>query len=75
VEAQVAQKDTKEEDVFEEGVQPSTTVQTSTKMQPGAMEIDMSALGATEVKRCITIMDKTIILDKGICILDLDRFM
>ncbi len=75
MEAQVAQKDTKEEDVFEEGVQPSTTVQTSTKMQPGAMEIDMSALGATEVKRCITIMDKTIILDKGICILDLDRFM
>jgi hypothetical protein len=39
------------------------------------MEIDMNALRTTYVKRRTTIMDRTTLLDKGICILDHDKFM
>jgi len=34
-------------------------------MQPSVMEIDMSALGATKVRRHATIMDKATFADKG----------
>jgi hypothetical protein len=37
----------------------------STEVQPRAMEIDMSALGATKAERCVTIIDRTTLLDKG----------
>jgi hypothetical protein len=39
------------------------------------MEIDMVALGATDVRRRATILDKATLLDRGICILDPNRFM
>jgi hypothetical protein len=39
------------------------------------MEIDMITLGATDARRKVTILDKTTLLDRGICILDVDRFM
>jgi hypothetical protein len=39
------------------------------------MEIDMSALGFVEVKRCMTIMGKATLLNKGIFILDPNQFM
>ncbi len=47
----------------------------STKVQPNAMEINMSVLGSIEVRKLATIMDKATLLDKGIRIPDLDRFM
>jgi hypothetical protein len=50
-------------------------MQTSIKMQPSVMEIDMSALGATKVRRHTTIMDKATLADKGICIPDPNQFM
>jgi hypothetical protein len=56
-------------------MQPSTKVQMSTKVQPNAMEINMSVLGSIEVRKLATIMDKATLLDKGIRIPDLDRFM
>jgi hypothetical protein len=34
------------------------------------MEIDMTAPGAIEARRRTTIMDRTILLDKGICIFE-----
>jgi len=36
------------------------------------MEIDTSALGSTKARRHATIMDRATLLDKGICILDLE---
>jgi hypothetical protein len=39
------------------------------------MQINMNAPSAIEAKRCATIMDKTILLDKGVCIPDPNRFM
>lgn len=60
MEAQVMQKDTKEEDVFKARVQPLI------EMQPSAMEIDMNAPGVTEARRCKTIMDRPTLLNKGI---------
>jgi hypothetical protein len=39
------------------------------------MEIDMITLGVTDARRRTTILDKATLLDKGIRILDLDRFM
>jgi hypothetical protein len=44
-------------------------------MQPSGMEIDMNAPGATELRKHATIMDIATLLDKGICILDPNRFM
>jgi transcriptional regulator of NAD metabolism len=46
-----------------------------TKVQPSAMEIDMNAPSFIEAKRHVIIMDRATLLDKGIHILDLDRFM
>ncbi len=45
------------------------------EVQPSAMEIDMNAPGSVKVRRHAMIMDKATLLDKGIRILDLDRFM
>ncbi len=45
------------------------------EMQPRRMEIDMDAPGARDVKGRATILDKVILLDKGICILDFDKFI
>jgi len=56
-------------------VQPSTKVHVSTKLQPNAMEINMSVPSFTEVRRHTTIMDRATLLDKGIRIPNLDRFM
>jgi len=53
-------------------VQPSTKMYMLIKVQPWAMEIDMSALGAIEAKRCVIIMDRATFLDKGIFIPNLD---
>jgi hypothetical protein len=39
------------------------------------MEIDMTTLGATKARIKTTIMDRTTLLDKGIHIINLDRFM
>jgi hypothetical protein len=39
------------------------------------MEIDMILARAIDAKRRSTILDKTTLLDKGICISNLDRFM
>jgi hypothetical protein len=66
IDAQAMQKDAEEEKVFTTGVQPSTEVEMSTKVQPSVMEIDMSVLGFTKARRRATIMDKTTLLDKGI---------
>jgi hypothetical protein len=44
-------------------------------VQPRKMEIDMDASGATYVKRRATILDIAILLDKGICIIDFDKFI
>jgi hypothetical protein len=61
--------------VIEVGVQPSTKVQTSIEVQPRVMEINMSAPRVRKVRRCVTITDITTLLNKGIHILDHDRFM
>jgi hypothetical protein len=45
------------------------------EVQQNVMEIDMTAPKAIEARRRTTIMDRTTLLDKGIHILDLDRFM
>jgi hypothetical protein len=39
------------------------------------MEIDMVALRAIDARRRTTISDRATLLDRGICILDLNRFM
>jgi hypothetical protein len=39
------------------------------------MEIDMITAGATNVRRKITILDRTTLLNISIHILDVDRFM
>jgi hypothetical protein len=39
------------------------------------MEINMSVPGAIEVKRCATIMDRTTLLEKVICIPNPYQFM
>jgi len=39
------------------------------------MEIDMATLRAINARRRATILDKTTLLDRGIHIPDLDRFM
>jgi hypothetical protein len=45
------------------------------EVQPSAMEIDMNVLGSVKLRRHAIIMDKATLLDKGIRIPDLDRFM
>ncbi len=75
VESQAMQKDTKEEDIVEARMQPSTKVQTLTEVQPNAMEINMSVPRAIKMRTHATIMDIATLLDKGICIPDPDRFM
>ncbi len=75
IEAQATQKDVEEEEVFVVGMQRSIEVQASTKVQPSVMEIDMNVPGVIEEIRQTTFMDKPTLLDKGICIPDLDRFM
>jgi transcriptional regulator of NAD metabolism len=47
----------------------------STKVQPSAMEIDMSAPSFIEARRHAIIMDISTLLDKGIHILNLEQFM
>jgi len=69
VKVQATQKDAGEEEISKARVHPST------KVQPSAMEIDMNALGSVEVKRHAIIMDKATLLDKGIRIPNLNRFM
>ncbi len=69
VEERIAQKDAKEEEVLEAWVHPLIEV------QQNVMEIDMTVPKAIEARRQTTIMDRTTLLDKGIHILDLDRFM
>ncbi len=66
---QDATKKDAEGKVHEVRVQPPKEVQLS------KMEIDMITLGATDARRKVTILDKTTLLDRGICILDVDRFM
>jgi hypothetical protein len=39
------------------------------------MEIDMATLRAIDARRRATMLDKTTLLDIGICILDSDKFM
>jgi hypothetical protein len=39
------------------------------------MEIDMVALGVPNVRRRATMLDRTTLLERGIHILDLDKFM
>ncbi len=68
-------QNTKEKEVFEEGMQSSTEVQMLIVMQPSAMEIDMSALGSIEVRRCVTIMDRATLMDKGVHVPNPNRFM
>ncbi len=62
-------KDTKEKKVPKVGVQPSKEV------QPSIMEIDMVALATIDVRRRVTMLDKTTLLKRGICIPDLNRIM
>jgi hypothetical protein len=45
------------------------------KVQLSRMEIDMVTPRAIDVRRRATILDKTTLLDKGICILDLNGFV
>jgi hypothetical protein len=47
----------------------------SIEVQPNVMEINMSVVGSTKVRKRATIMDKTTLLDKGIRIPNPDRFM
>ncbi len=56
-------------------MQSSTKVQMSIEVQPNVMEINMSVVGSTKVRKRATIMDKTTLLDKGIRIPNPDRFM
>jgi hypothetical protein len=39
------------------------------------MEIDITTPGATDVEKRTTILDRTTLLDRGLHILNLDRFM
>jgi hypothetical protein len=50
VKAQAMQKDAKEEEVFKAGVRTSTKVKMLTKVQPSAMEINMSVPSAINKK-------------------------
>jgi len=75
IEAQTTQKDVEEEEIFVVGVQPSIEMHTSTEVQPSVMEINMNVPSVIEVIKQTTFMDKPTLLDKGICIPDLDRFM
>jgi len=47
----------------------------STQVQPSVMEIDMNAPSSMEAKRYIIVMDRATLLDKGIHILNPNRFM
>jgi hypothetical protein len=44
-------------------------------MQLNKMEIDMVAPGVVDVRRRATMLDRATLLERGILILDLDRFM
>ncbi len=66
-EAQVVPRDIREENVTKVELQPST------RIQPRAMEIDMSV--SIETRRCATIKDRATLLDKGILILNPNGFM
>jgi hypothetical protein len=69
------QKDIEDEEISEVGMQSSIKVQMLTKVQPSAMEIDMNAPSFIKAKRHVIIMDRATLLNKGIHILDPDRFM
>jgi hypothetical protein len=70
VEGEVATlKDAKEKEVPKVGVQPLK------KVQPSRMEINMAALAAKDARRKITMLDKVTLLERGIHISDLNRFM
>ncbi len=62
-------KDTKEKEVPKAGVQPPKEV------QPSIMEIDMAALATIDVRRKITMLDRTTLLKRGICIPNLNKVM
>jgi len=69
MEKQVAQKEAKEGKILEVGVQPLREV------QPSGMEIDMIAPRAIYARKRATIMEKSTLLDKGVCFPNLDKFM
>ncbi len=50
-------------------------MQPSKEMQSRKMEIDMTTPRATNARIRTTILDRTTLLDRGICILDLDKFI
>jgi len=50
-------------------------VQPLREVQLNKMEIDMVAPGVADVRRRATMLDKVTLLERGIHILDLDRFM
>jgi hypothetical protein len=45
------------------------------EVQPIRMKIDMTTLKATNARKRVIILDETSLLDRSICILDLDKFM
>jgi hypothetical protein len=70
VEGQEAtQKDIGKGEILEVGVQPQKEVQLN------RMEISMTTPGAIDARRKVTILDRTTLLNKGIHIPDVDRFM
>ncbi len=84
VEAQTMQKDAREEKVVAKEkhlstkvqlkVQQATKVQTTVEAQQKAMEMEQHEAEAIAKRRCV-ILDRTTLLEKGIKILDLERFM
>jgi hypothetical protein len=62
-------KDAKEKKVPKAGMQPPKEV------QPSRMESNMAVLMTIDVRRRITMLDKTTLLERGIHIPDLNKFM
>lgn len=62
-------KDAKEKEV------PKVAMQPLKEVQPSIMEINMATLAAKNARRKITMLDKATLLERGIHILDLNRFM
>ncbi len=66
---EATQKDIGKGEILEVGVQPQKEVQLN------RMEISMTTPGAIDARRKVTILDRTTLLNKGIHIPDVDRFM
>ncbi len=74
MESQTAQIDEAKENIVEAKIQQSTKVQAMVKAQQRAMETEKCEVKTITKRRC-AILDKATLLEKGIKIPDLKRFM